>query len=224
MRRNFFAGIIVLMPFLLTFLFVRWLVLFIDSRIAPLVPRRFSQLALDTIGIDPVREIPGVGIIIFFLATMVIGIFARGIIGAWILRHFERILQHTPLLPKIYSTTKQIFATLLHHEKKTAFQKAVLVQYPRKGCWTIGFLTSENTKEISKHTKQQSMRAVFVPTTPNPTSGFIIFFPKKDTIDLNMKVEDAVKIVLSFGIVQPTQLASAKQNVTKKRASKKSTK
>ena len=212
MRRNFFAGLIVMMPFLLTFLIVRWFVLFIDTRIVPLIPNRISQLALEHIGIDPVREIPGVSILIFFVATMILGIFARGLIGAWILGRVERILHHTPLLPKIYSTTKQILATILQpeHNKKIAFRKAVLVQYPRKGCWTIGFLTAENIAEVEQKTNNPKMRVVFVPTTPNPTSGFVIFFPKDETIDLDMKVEDAVKMVFSFGIVQPPARALAK--------------
>ena len=211
MRRNFFAGLIVLMPFVFTFVIVRWLVFFIDSRIAPLIPYKLSAWTLDHIGIDPVRDIPGAGIVIFFVATMVVGIFARGLIGAWILGRIERILQHTPLLPKIYSTTKQIFATLFRPDKKIAFRKAVLVQYPRKGCWTIGFLTAESIPEISEKVGCPAMRVVFVPTTPNPTSGFIVFFPKKETIDLDMKVEDAVKMVFSFGIVQPPPPANRKK-------------
>ncbi len=226
MRRNFFAGLIVMMPFLLTFLIVRWFVLFIDTRIVPLVPKQISQFALEHIGIDPVREIPGVSIVIFFIATMILGIFARGLIGAWILGRIERILHHMPLLPKIYSTTKQIFAALFQPdtEKKSAFRKAVLVQYPRKGSWTIGFLTADSIAEVSQKTNNSKMRVVFVPTTPNPTSGFIIFFPKKETIDLDMKVEDAVKMVFSFGIVQPPAQTLEKVSKQLKRVSKKATK
>ena len=211
MRRSFFAGLIVLMPFVFTFVIVRWFVFFIDSRIAPLIPQRLSAWTIEHIGVDPVRDIPGAGIVIFFVATMIVGIFARGLIGAWILGRIERVLQLMPLLPKIYSTTKQIFATLLRPDKKTAFRKAVLVQYPRKGCWTIGFLTAENIPEISKKVGCPAMRVVFVPTTPNPTSGFIVFFPKEETIDLDMKVEDAVKMVFSFGIVQPPMLVGKKK-------------
>ena len=206
MRRNFFAGLIVLMPFVFTFVIVRWFVFFIDSRIAPLIPRQLSAWALEHIGVDPVRDVPGAGIVIFFMATMAIGIFARGLIGAWILGRIERILHRMPLLPKIYSTTKQIFATLFRPDKKIAFRKAVLVQYPRKGCWTIAFLTAESIPEVSRKVGHPAMRVVFVPTTPNPTSGFIVFFPKEETIDLDMRVEDAVKMVFSFGIVQPPAL------------------
>ena len=224
MRRSFFAGLIVLMPFVFTFVIVRWFVFLIDSRIAPLIPDRLSAWALDHIGIDPVRDIPGAGIVIFFVATMVIGIFARGLIGAWILGRIELILQQMPLLPKIYSTIKQIFATLFRPDKKTAFRKAVLVQYPRKGCWTIGFLTAESIPEVSAKTNQRAMRIIFVPTTPNPTSGFIIFFPKEETIDLDMKVEDAVKMVFSFGIVQPpTSFGNKKSVKPKKVVSRKTT-
>ena len=222
MRRNFFAGLIVMMPFLFTFLIVRWFVLFIDTRVVPLVPNQVSQFALDHIGIDPVREIPGVSIIIFFVATMILGIFARGLIGAWILGRIERILHRMPLLPKIYSTTKQIFATLFQPDpdKKIAFRKAVLVQYPRKGCWTIGFLTADNIAEVSQKTNNSQMRVIFVPTTPNPTSGFILFFPKDETIDLDMKVEDAVKMVFSFGIVQPSARVLEKASIQPKRQPK----
>ena len=216
MRRSFFAGLIVLMPFIFTFVIVRWVVFFIDSRIAPLIPQRLSTWAIEHIGIDPVRDIPGAGIVIFFVATMIVGIFARGLIGAWILRRIERVLHLTPLLPKIYSTTKQIFSTLFRPDKKTAFRKAVLVQYPRKGCWTIGFLTAETVPEISKKNGGRPMRVVFVPTTPNPTSGFIIFFPKEETVDLNMRVEDAVKMVFSFGIVQPPTFVRGKARAKRK--------
>ncbi len=216
MRRNFFAGLIVLMPFVFTFVIVRWFVFFIDSRIAPLIPRQLSAWTIEHIGVDPVRDVPGAGIVIFFMATMIIGIFARGLIGAWILGRIERILHRMPLLPKIYSTTKQIFATLFRPDKKIAFRKAVLVQYPRKGCWTIAFLTAESIPEISRKVGHPAMRVVFVPTTPNPTSGFIVFFPKEETIDLDMKVEDAVKMVFSFGIVQPPALGKLKKIGKKK--------
>ncbi|WP_054870004.1 DUF502 domain-containing protein [Caloranaerobacter sp. TR13] len=146
-------------------------------------------------------EVPGVGIILTFTIIFVIGIIARNYFGKKILHFTEKIIIKIPLVKTIYISIKQIVDTLFLN-KNDAFKKAVLVEYPKEGVYTIGFITSESPKEISQKTKAECV-SLFIPTTPNPTSGMFIIVPKDKVTYLDMDVEEAIKLIVSGGLVTP---------------------
>lgn len=191
-RAWFFTGLLVTAPVLLT-LYITWAAIkLIDSQVTKLVPG-FEQSILG--------NVPGVGLIIGAFLITLIGALAAGFLGRYIIRLGEALLNRMPVVRSIYGATKQILETVISTQSE-AFREVVLVEYPRKGLWVIGFVTG-NTKGEVAGSIPQSMVNVFVPTTPNPTSGFLLFCPKKDVIFLKMNVEEAVKLVVSGGIVTP---------------------
>jgi uncharacterized membrane protein len=130
-----------------------------------------------------------------------IGALTAGLLGRWLVHTGERILNRMPVIRSFYSATKQIFQTVLA-QKSNAFREAVLVEYPRRGVWAIAFITGTTQGEVQNLTEQKTVN-IFLPTTPNPTSGFLLFVPKEDVVPLNMSVEEAIKMVISGGIVTP---------------------
>ena len=146
---------------------------------------------------------------ILVLALILVGMFAAGFLGKFFLRLGEWIVYKVPLISSIYSVLKQIFETFFS-TKTQAFSKVVMLEYPRKGIWILGFVSSELKGEV-KDKFDQEMLNIFIPTTPNPTSGFLIFVPKKDTIELDMKVEDGIKFVISGGLVEPENMPRKKK-------------
>ena len=194
-RRYFLAGILVTSPILIT-VYVTWLIItFIDAQVAGMLPE-----SLDFTKKLP-HQIPGLGLIISIIVITFIGAITPGFIGRTLLRVGERILDNTPVVRSIYGAIKQIMETVMSTNSKS-FREVVLVEYPRKGIWVIGFVTGETKGEVQTLNKEKLIN-VFIPTTPNPTSGFLLFVPKKDLIYMKMKVEDAVKMVISGGIVTP---------------------
>ncbi|WP_069649334.1 DUF502 domain-containing protein [Caloranaerobacter ferrireducens] len=146
-------------------------------------------------------EVPGVGVILTFTIIFAIGVIARNYFGKKILHFTEKIIIKIPLVKTIYISIKQIVDTLFL-KKNDAFKKAVLVEYPKEGVYTIGFITSESPKEISEKTKAECV-SLFIPTTPNPTSGMFIIVPKDKVTYLDMDVEEAIKLIVSGGLVTP---------------------
>ena len=194
-RRHFLAGILVTSPILIT-VYVTWLIVtFIDAQVAGLLPN-----SLDFTKQLP-HQIPGLGLIISIVVITFIGAITPGFIGRTLLKVGERILDNTPVVRSIYGAIKQIMETVMSTNSES-FREVVLVEYPRKGIWVIGFVTGETKGEVQSLNKETLIN-VFIPTTPNPTSGFLLFLPKKDLIYMKMKVEDAVKMVISGGIVTP---------------------
>ena len=194
-RRYFLAGILVTSPILIT-VYVTWLIItFIDAQVAGMLPE-----SLDFTKKLP-HQIPGLGLIISIIVITFIGAITPGFIGRTLLRVGERILDNTPVVRSIYGAIKQIMETVMSTNSES-FREVVLVEYPRKGIWVIGFVTGETKGEVQTLNKETLIN-VFIPTTPNPTSGFLLFVPKKDLIYMKMKVEDAVKMVISGGIVTP---------------------
>ena len=146
----------------------------------------------------------GVGVIIFLVFTIVVGWIAKGLIGRSLIRYGESLVDRMPVVRSIYSGIKQISETVFAQTERS-FEKACLVQYPRKGIWAIGFISTEAKGEISFRAETGGkLMSVFVPTTPNPTSGFLLYFPEEDVIELDMSIEDAAKLVISAGLVYPT--------------------
>ena len=194
-RRYFLAGILVTSPILIT-VYVTWLIVtFIDTQVAGMLPE-----SLDFTKKLP-HQIPGLGLIISIIAITFIGAITPGFIGRTLLKSGERVLNKMPVVRSIYGAIKQIMETVMS-TNSDSFREVVLVEYPRKGIWVIGFVTGETKGEVQSLTKDKVIN-IFVPTTPNPTSGFLLFIPQKDLVYMDMKVEDAVKMVISGGIMTP---------------------
>ena len=194
-RRYFLAGILVTSPILIT-AYVTWLIVtFVDTQVAGMLPK-----SLDFTTKLP-HQIPGIGLIISIITITFIGAITPGFIGRTLLKAGERILNKMPVVRSIYGAIKQIMETVMSTNSES-FREVVLVEYPRKGIWVIGFVTGETKGEVQTLNKEKLIN-VFIPTTPNPTSGFLLFLPKKDLVYMAMKVEDAVKMVISGGIVTP---------------------
>ena len=197
-RRFFLTGLLVTAPIIIT-IYVTWLVItFIDIKVANLLPEYLDfRKALP-------YQVPGIGLLIVIFVITFIGAITPGLIGRNLLKLGEIILFKTPVIRTLYSSIKQIMETVMSTNSKS-FKEVVLVEYPRKDIWVIAFVTSSVKGEIDNKIKKSDLVSIFVPTTPNPTSGFLLFVAKKDLIYLDMPVEQAVKLVISGGIVSPKQ-------------------
>lgn len=220
LRASFLTGLVVIAPVGLTIWLIWTVIGWIDGFVWPLVPNVWQPDSIvnywlgnprvitengvripnpDWIGVN----VRGVGVIVFFLFTIFVGWIAKGYIGRSMIRWAETLVERTPVVRSIYSGIKQISETVFAQSERS-FEKACLIEYPRKGIWAIGFISTTTKGEVSQRGNQgEPMQSVFVPTTPNPTSGFLLFFPAVDVIELDMSVEDAAKLVISAGLVYP---------------------
>ena len=200
-RNNFLTGLIVIAPIgLTTWLF--WTVIgWIDGFVLPFVPRRYNPNVWLQENFDVAIDIRGIGVAFFLVFTVLIGFLAKGFIGRSILRTAERLMNNVPIVRSVYSGIKQIAETIFTQDNQS-FEKACLVEYPRRGIWAIGFVSTSAKGEIASRA-EQPMMSVFLPTTPNPTSGFLLFVPADDLVMLDLSVEDAAKLVISAGLVYP---------------------
>ncbi|MEM9473932.1 MAG: DUF502 domain-containing protein [Pseudomonadota bacterium] len=197
LRNSFLAGLIVIAPIGLTIWLIWTVVGWIDGFVLPLVPDRF--LPEQYIGIN----LRGVGLIFFLVFTILVGWLAKGFIGRAILRWGEGVVETLPVVRSVYGGLKQIAETVFTQSDRS-FDKACLVEYPRKGIWAIAFISSTAKGEIDGNIPVSGGKvSVFLPTTPNPTSGFLLFLPRADVIELDMTVEDAAKLIISAGLVYP---------------------
>ena len=193
LRNYFIAGIVVLVPIGITLYLTRFFIS-ISSKLIPneLNPNSYLPFA-----------IPGLEILLAIIFITIIGSLSLSFIGKKILKIFNDILKRIPILRTIYSAIGQMTETLA--PKKGSKKSVVLVEYPRKGSWAVGFATRENDGEISKKTNTNLIN-VFVPTTPNPTSGFLLMFPKEEVIFLDMTFEEASKFIVSAGTSDPKKI------------------
>ncbi|MCK5546862.1 MAG: DUF502 domain-containing protein [Rhodospirillaceae bacterium] len=195
LRNYFMAGILVTAPISIT-IYLGWLfITFVDDRVTPLIPKAYNPENYLPFAV------PGIGVVIVIITMMLVGALTAGFVGRVFNRISERIMNRVPVLRGVYKATRQIFETILS-KQSNAFREAVLVEYPRRGMWVIAFITGTTEGEVQAITDDDLIN-VFVPTTPNPTSGFLIFVPKSDILPLAMNVEDALKMVISGGIVTP---------------------
>lgn len=210
LRAAFLTGLVVVAPIGLT-AYVIWTVIgWVDGWVLTFVPASYHPDALINrlLGYtDPADQIHvnlrGVGVIIFLIFTIIVGWIAKGLVGRSLLKWAESLVDRTPIVRSIYNGVKQIAETVFA-QTDTSFDKACLIEYPRKGIWAIGFVSTTAKGEVVQRTPEsETMLSVFVPTTPNPTSGFLLFFPQSDVILLDMSVEDAAKLVISAGLVYP---------------------
>lgn len=203
-RAYFFTGILVTAPVAITFYIAYKLIFFVDKSVNRLIPPQVKDLIDNYIPFS----VPGLGVIILVLLMIFIGMFAAGFLGKFFLRLGEWIVFKMPVVSSVYSLLKQVFETFLS-SKNQAFTKVVLLEYPRKGIWILGFVSTNTGGEV-KSKLNSKMLNIFIPTTPNPTSGFLIFVPEEDTIALDMSVEDGIKFVISGGLVEPSAFPKKK--------------
>jgi len=195
LRGYFIAGILITAPISITF-YLGWLfITYVDSKVTGLLPDKYNPETYLPYGV------PGLGVVVVVVALVLIGAFTAGFMGRFFQRVWDRMVGNVPVLRSIYKALKQILETVLA-QQSNAFREAVLVEYPRRGMWVIAFITGRTQGEVQSLTEQEVIN-LFVPTTPNPTSGFLIFVPKEDMVPLSMSVEDALKMVISGGIVTP---------------------
>jgi uncharacterized membrane protein len=215
MRSNFLTGLIIITPIALTIWLIWSVVGWIDARVWAIVPdayqpHRYIQ-TLYNIQISEQYDIPGIGLFVFLVFTIFVGWMGKGFVGRSLIRWAERMVNRMPVVRSVYSGAKQIAETVLN-KKNNSFDKACLIEYPRKGIWAIGFVSTKARGEIaSLSPKEEELISIFVPTTPNPTSGFLLFFPSTDIRELDMSVEDAAKLVISAGLVYPNELNEINQ-------------
>ncbi len=195
LRNHFLTGIIVTAPISIT-LYVSWqFITFIDRQVTPLIPPDYNPETYLPFGL------PGLGLLVLVVVLIIIGALAAGFLGRGLMRFGERLLARMPVVRTIYSALKQVFETVFA-EKSKAFREVVLIEYPRKGIWVIGFATGTTKGEVQNIIEDEVVN-IFLPTTPNPTSGFLLFLPRKDVIFLSMTIEEGVKMVISGGVVTP---------------------
>lgn len=209
LRGNFLAGLIIIAPIGLTFYLIWTVVGWIDGWVWPFVPDAYQPEQLvnrffGTEGAEPINvNVRGIGVVIFLVFTVLIGWIGKGLLGRSFLRWAERLVDRMPVVRSIYNGVKQIAETVFS-QRDTSFDKACLIEYPRKGIWAIAFISTTAKGEVrDKLPNDDEIITVFLPTTPNPTSGFLLFLPRSDVKELDMTVEDAAKLVISAGLVYP---------------------
>ena len=197
LRGYFFTGIIVTAPLAITLYLTYIFITFIDKNVKSILPK---ELIEERYG-DLVLSLPGLGVVAVVIFLILVGFFTANFLGRLVIRISEYILHRTPVIKTVYGSIKQIMETIMASQSQ-AFREAVLIEYPRKGVWSIGFITGETKGEVQRITEDETVN-VFVPTTPNPTSGYLLFVPKDQTFKLHMSIEEAIKLVVSAGIVIP---------------------
>jgi len=197
LRTSFLTGLVVIAPIGLTLWLIWTTVGWIDGWVLPFVPARYRPAQM--FGLD----LPGIGVAIFLMFAVIVGWLAKGLIGSTFLSWGESLVDRMPVVRSIYNAVKQIAETVFA-QAETSFERACLVQYPREGIWAIAFISTTAKGELAEKVPMDGrLVSVFLPTTPNPTSGFLLFVPERDVIMLDMKVEDAAKLVISAGLVYP---------------------
>ncbi len=201
LRANFLTGLVIVAPAALTIYFVWTAIGIIDSWVLPLIPDRYIELYSPEANLG--FSIRGIGLVIFLIFTLLVGYFMKGLIGRTLLKWGEQLIDRTPVVRTVYNALKHIAETVINQSSQS-FEKACLIEYPRKGIWAIAFIARPARGEIkAKYQGDDKLLGLFVPTTPNPTSGFFLMVPESDVVVLDMTLEDAVKLVISAGLVYP---------------------
>ncbi|HEY0296735.1 MAG TPA: DUF502 domain-containing protein [Bordetella sp.] len=190
-KKFFITGLLVWVPLAITL----WVISLVVTTLEAFVPGFLSSEALFGM------QIPGFGFVLVIVVILLTGVFTANFLGRSLLVQWERLLSHIPLVRSIYNSVKQVSDTVLAPNGR-AFRQAVLIEYPRKGSWTIAFLTGEPGGEVAERLPGEHL-SVYVPTTPNPTSGFFLIMPRSEVIELQMTVDAALKYIVSMGVVAP---------------------
>ncbi|MFV0678771.1 DUF502 domain-containing protein [Ottowia sp.] len=202
LRQYFITGLLVWLPMGVTVWVLLWLMGILDSIFLGVLAA--LEAVLPGLGgvAEQLRNVPGLGVILVAVMVLVTGLAVANFAGQWWLRQWDRLITRIPVVRSIYSSVKQVSDTLFSGSGQ-AFSKALLIQYPRQGAWTIAFLTGQPGGEVAQHL-QGDFISVYVPTTPNPTSGFFLMVPRADVVELKMSVDEALKYVISMGVVVPS--------------------
>lgn len=206
-RRYLLAGLVVWLPILITIGVLRFIIDILDQTLA-LLPAAYQPEHV--LG----HHIPGFGVVLSLLLLLTTGVFASNFFGQRLVIWGESILARIPLVRSIYNAVKQILNTLLSTNSE-AFRKVLIIEYPRKGLWTLAFQTGSDNKEVNTKLGEE-MVSLYVPTTPNPTSGFLMMIPKKDVIESDMTIDEALKFIISLGVMPPNtgaNFASTQKNI-----------
>lgn len=208
LRGYLIAGVLVTAPITITAWLTLSIINFVDHRIKNII------LPNGYIGNFDVPSIPGLGLVVALVFLILVGMLATNFLGKFFVRIGESILDRLPIVRSLYGATKQIFETVFANQSE-AFREVVMIEYPRKGMWVLGFLTGTAKGEIQEKTDETVVN-IFVPTTPNPTSGFLLFVPKEEVIRLKMSIEEGIKLVVSGGIVTPVESEKIQKDAGKK--------
>lgn len=199
-RASFLTGLIIVAPAALTIWVIVTVVDFVDGTVLPLVPAWLWPEALTGL------TIPGLGLIIFLAFTLIVGWLTKNIVGRSVIRWGEELVARMPVVRSIYNGLKQIAETVFS-QSSNSFSRACLIEFPRPGCWAVAFVSSDARGEVAARIQtDRKMISVFMPTTPNPTTGFLFFVPEADVQLLDMSIEDAAKLIISAGLVVPEKL------------------
>lgn len=193
-RRYLVAGLLIWVPLAATILVFSLLLGFADRALL-LIPDTYLER------MPWLANIPGLGAILAVLLLLITGFLGANLLGRQLVNSYERVLDRIPLVRSVYGSIKH-FAEIVFSEDGKSFKKVLMIEYPRKGLYSLCFLTSENPSEVQHRTGEEVV-TVFLPTTPNPTSGFMLFVPRKDITELDMAVDDALKLIISLGVVVP---------------------
>ena len=202
MKKYIIAGLLVWLPLAVTIWLLTTVLGMVDGLFGWLLSGTQAVLPTGAHGfVEMLRHVPGLGLAVVLAALLLTGIFAANFVGQWWLRQGGRVVQRIPIVKSIYSSVKQVSDTLFS-SSGNAFREAVLVQYPRTGSWTIAFVTGKPGGEAAEHLHADYL-SLYVPTTPNPTSGFFLMVPRSDVVELRMSVDEALKYIISMGVVAP---------------------
>jgi len=202
MKKYIIAGLLVWLPLSVTLWLLTTVLGMVDGLFGRLLSGTQAVLPAGAHGfLEMLRHVPGLGLLVVGVALLLTGMFAANFVGQWWLRQGGRVLHRIPIVKSIYSSVKQVSDTLFS-SSGNAFREAVLVQYPRPGSWTIAFVTGRPGGEAAEHLHADYL-SLYVPTTPNPTSGFFLMVPRSDVIELRMSVDEALKYIISMGVVAP---------------------
>jgi uncharacterized membrane protein len=197
LRANFLTGLVIAAPISITIYITWWFVSLVDNWIKPLVPAAYNPETYLPF------TVPGVGLVFALFGLTFLGALAANLFGRTLVAYGEEVLDRMPVVRNVYKALKQIFETALS-QSSSSFRQVGLIEYPRKGLYALVFISTETKGEVAqKSGKSEKMLSVFLPTTPNPTSGYLLFVPAKEVVLLEMSVEEAAKLVISAGLVIP---------------------